>query len=166
MFGAGAQYSASNEEVDGVEDGSIGHVYLNANVAGISSTIGYIKTNKDGSASSMKIVGDSLSPLDAGDFVFSTDARTAYGTLGYTIAGVKLGALYAETTYSNADYKEGELNLTAGYSLTKSLSTSLLYADINADGNDSNGVDRNYGSLTVKNTHFNKNKFRSITPKL
>ena len=153
MFGAGAQYAASNEEIDGVEDGSIGHVYLSAKLAGISSTIGYIKTNKDGNASSMKTVGDSLSPLDAGNFVFSTDARTAYAKLAYSIAGVDLGAVYGKTTYSNDDYKEGELNLTAGYSLTKSLSASLLYADINADGNSlSGGVDKNYGSLTVKYT--------------
>ena len=152
MFGAGAQYAASNEEVVGVEDGSIGHVNLNTKLAGISAGIGYIKTAKDGNANSMKIVGDTLSPLDAGNYVFSTDARTAYGSLGYTIAGVKLGALYGQTTYSNADYKQGELNLTAGYSLTKSLSTSLLYADISADGSDSSGVDRNDGSLTIKYT--------------
>ena len=152
MFGAGAQYAASNEEVVGVEDGSIGHVNLNTKLAGISAGIGYIKTAKDGNANSMKIVGDTLSPLDAGNYVYSTDAKTAYGSLGYTIAGVKLGALYGQTTYSNADYKQGELNLTAGYSLTKSLSTSLLYADISADGSDSSGVDRNYGSLTIKYT--------------
>ena len=69
--------------------------------------------------------------------------------MGYTIANVDLGAVYGQTSYSADDYKEKELNLTASYAITKSLSTSLLYANIDAQ---SNVDDNNYGSITVEYT--------------
>ena len=55
-----------------------------------------------------------------------------YGSLGYTIAGVELGALYGQTKYA-ADYKEKELNLSVGYSFTESLAASVVCANVNAD---------------------------------
>ena len=150
MFGAVAHYAASSEDVG--SDGSVGHVELNTVISGVSAAVGYIKTDKDAGVASISKFGDSLSPLDSGNFVFSTDAKTAYGKLGYTIANVDLGAVYGQTSYSADDYKEKELNLTAGYSITDSLSTSLLYGNISADSNDSTTADNNYGSITVEYT--------------
>ena len=150
MFGAVAHYAASSEDVG--SDGSVGHIELNTVISGVSAAVGYIKTDKDAGVASISKFGDSLSPLDSGNFVFSTDAKTAYGKLGYTIANVDLGAVYGQTSYSADDYKEKELNLTAGYSITDSLSTSLLYGNISADSNDSTTADNNYGSITVEYT--------------
>ncbi|MBP9615662.1 MAG: Opr family porin, partial [Aliarcobacter sp.] len=130
-------------------DGSVGHVELNTVISGVSAAIGYIKTDKDAGVASIADFGDSLSPFDTGNYVFSTDAKTAYGTLGYSIAGVDLGLVYGQTTYSSLDDKEKELNLTASYTITKSLSTSLLYANIDAQSNDD---DNNYASVTVEYT--------------
>ena len=62
-----------------------------------------------------------------------------YGSLGYTIAGVELGALYGQTKYA-ADYKEKELNLSVGYSFTESLAASVVCANVNVDETDT-GVD-------------------------
>lgn len=81
----------------------------------------------------MSVAGDNISPFDSGISTYEADARTFYGSLGYSIFGVDLGALYGVTTYGSADYKEKELNLTAGYSITESLSTSILFADVNVD---------------------------------
>jgi hypothetical protein len=158
MFGAVAHYATSDEDVAGKDNGSIGHLELNTTVAGVSAAVGYIKTDKDAGVASMSAYGDNISPFDFGQSTYDADAKTVYGSLGYTIAGVELGALYGETTYGTVDSKEKELNLTAGYSITESLSTSLLYADVNVDelaeaGKGTDGtVDQQYVSLTVAYT--------------
>lgn len=129
-FGAIAHYAVSNEDTQ--TDGSIGHAELNTTLAGVSAAVGYIKTDKDVGAGSMTVAGDNISPFDTGLNTYSADARTVYGSLGYTIADVELGALYGETKFGT-DYKEKELNLTASYPITESLATSILYGDVNAD---------------------------------
>ena len=132
MFGAVAHYAASNEDAVGAEDGSIGHVELNTTVSDFTAALGYIKTDKDAGVSSMTAAGsDNISPFEEGNNVYKPDASTIYGSLGYTLAGVELGALYGQTEY--ADDKEKELNLTVGYSFTESLAASVLYADIDAN---------------------------------
>jgi hypothetical protein len=159
MFGAIAHYAVSNEDTLGAaSDGSIGHIELNTTISDFTAAVGYIKTDKDVGTGSIATYGDNISPFDYGQSTYDADARTVYGKLGYTIAGIELGALYGETKYDSADYKEKELNLTAGYSITESLSTSLLYADVNVDevaeaGKGADGtVDQNYVSLTVAYT--------------
>ncbi len=150
MFGAIAHYAASNEDVVDVKDGSIGHVELNTTIADFTAAVGYIKTDKANGAGSMDSVGDNISPFDAGLNTYSDDAKTAYGSVGYTIADVELGALYGQTKY-DADYKEKELNLTVDYSITESIATSLLYGDVNAD--ETNGdVDDKYFLASVEYT--------------
>ena len=133
-FGAIAHYAVSNEGKNSsyTEDGSVGHAELNTTLAGVSAAVGYIKTDKVAGAGSMTVAGDNISPFDTGLNTYSADAKTVYGSLGYTIADVELGALYGETKFGT-DYKEKELNLTASYPITESLATSILYGDVNAD---------------------------------
>ena len=150
MFGAIAHYAASNEDVVDVKDGSIGHVELNTTIADFTAAVGYIKTDKANGAGSMDSVGDNISPFDAGLNTYSDDAKTVYGSVGYTIADVELGALYGQTKF-DSDYKEKELNLTVDYSITESIATSLLYGDVNAD--ETNGdVDDKYFLASVEYT--------------
>ena len=129
MFGAVAHYAVSSEDTQ--DDGSIGHVELSTTVSDFTAALGYIKTDKDVGAGYMSAVGDNISPFEDGNYVYDADASTIYGSLGYTLAGVELGALYGQTEY--ADDKEKELNLTVGYSFTESLAASVLYADIDAN---------------------------------
>ena len=129
MFGAVAHYAVSSEDTQ--DDGSIGHVELNTTVLDFTAALGYIITDKDVGAGYMSAVGDNISPFEDGNYVYAADASTIYGSLGYTLAGVELGALYGQTEY--ADDKEKELNLTVGYSFTESLAASVLYADIDAN---------------------------------
>lgn len=150
-FGAIAHYAVSSEDTQ--DDGSIGHVELNTEVVGISGAVGYIKTDKDVGAGSMIAAGDNINPFDSGNLVYSPDARTVYGSLGYTIVDVELGALYGVTTYETDDFKEKELNLTAGYSITESLSTSILYANIDGDEASADATtDQNYVLASVEYT--------------
>jgi hypothetical protein len=138
MFGGTAHYASSDVDkawgtTNSKEDGSIGHVELNTTLAGISAALGYIKTDKNGGVGAMDSLGDNISPFEDGNQVYEADAKTTYGSLGYSVVGIDLGALYGQTTYGTADDKEKELNLTVGHSFTDSLSASLLYADIKAE---------------------------------
>lgn len=136
-FGAIAHYAESNVEkvfgtANGYQDGSIAHFELNTTILEVSAAAGYITTDKNGGVGTMSAYGDNISPFDTGLNTYSADAKTVYGSLGYTIADIELGALYGETKFGT-NYKEKELNLTAGYPITESLSTSILYGHVNAD---------------------------------
>ncbi len=133
MFGAVAHYATSSEELVDTNDGSIGHLELNTTISDFTAAIGYIKTDKDGGSGSMTAVGDNISPFEDGNQVYGTDAKTTYGSVGYTIGAVALGALYGETKYGVNNDKEEELDLTAEYTISESLTASLVYADINAE---------------------------------
>lgn len=150
MIGAIAHYAVSSEDTQ--DDGSIGHVELNATISDLTAAVGYIKTDKDVGAGLMPTYGDNISPFEDGNQVYGADARTVYGSLGYTIAGVELGALYGQTTYGTDDFKEKELNLTAGYSITESLGASILYGDVTADSDDSSTYDYNKVLASVEYT--------------
>ena len=141
MFGALAHYAASNEDTQ--EDGSMAALELNTSISDVSLAVGYIMTDKDGGIGSMDSVGDNYEPMDDGSAIYEADAKMVYGSVGYEISGVTLGALYSQTKI-NSD-KENELNLTVGYSFTDSLSASLLYADIDTEIN----TDKSYGTVLV-----------------
>jgi hypothetical protein len=131
MINALAHYAASNEDVSATEDGSIAHIELGATIGEVTAAVGYIKTDKDGGTGSIAEFGDNISPFEDGNYVYDVDAKTIYGAIGYEISGISLSALYGETKYSST--KENELNLSAEYSFTDSLSAAALYADINND---------------------------------
>lgn len=156
MFGAVAHYAKSSVDEtfglnNGVEDGSIGHLELNTTISDFTAAAGYIKTDKDGGFSTMTALGDNISPFEDGNHVYGTDAKTVYGSLGYTLSGVELGALYGETTFFANKFKEKELNLTAGYSFTEALAASILYGDVAAD-KDNGDFDYNKVLATVEYT--------------
>jgi hypothetical protein len=156
-LGAVAHYAQSDVDksfgiANGYEDGSIGHVELNTTFADISAAVGYIKTDKDGGAGAMDVAGDNINLFEDGNQVYSADARTVYGSLGYTIADIELGALYGQTTYGSTDDKEKELNLTASYPITESLVASLLYGDVTADSNNTDYSDYNKVLASVEYT--------------
>lgn len=159
-FGVIAHYAASSVDnslagtfdTNGnlIDDGSIGHLELNTTIKDLTAAVGYIKTDKDAGVGLMDSYGDNISPFDTGLNTYSADAKTVYGSLGYTIADVELGALYGETKFAT-DYKEKELNLTVGYPITESLATSVLYGEVNAD--EANGdSDDNYVLASVEYT--------------
>ncbi len=149
-FGVIAHYAESNEDTQ--NDGSIGHVELNTTLAGISGAVGYIKTDKDVGAGSIATGGDNISPFDTGNRTYDPDARTVYGSLGYTVLDVELGALYGVTTYDTDDKKEKELNLTASYPITESLTAAVLYGDVDEDSADTEYNDDKYVLASVEYT--------------
>jgi hypothetical protein len=160
MFGAVAHYAESNVDrvfglANGVEDGSIAHLELNTTIEDFTAAAGYITTDKNGGVGAMDSYGDNINPFDSGNQVYVADAKTVYGSLGYTIVDVELGALYGQTTYGISDSKEKELNLTASYPITESLASSLLFANIDGDESDTLGsptTDQNYVLASVEYT--------------
>jgi hypothetical protein len=145
MFGALAHYATSSEDV-AADDGSMLALEVSTSLSEISLAAGYIITDEDGGIGSMAAVGDNYEPMDDGSAIYGADAKMIYGTVGYSIAGIDLGAAYAQTKVGSL--KDKELNLTAGYSFTDSLSASLLYVDINAETID----DSSYGSVLLSYT--------------
>lgn len=155
-FGVVAHYAASNEDVQDVEDGSIAHVELNTEIDGFTAAVGYIKTDKDGGTGIMSAAGDNISPFEDGNYNYGLDAKTVYGSLGYTIADVTFGALYGQTDFDvdsiTKDLKEKELNLSVGYAFTESLSTSVLYVNVDADSKDTDHSDYDKWIATIEYT--------------
>ena len=155
-FGVVAHYAASNEDVQDVEDGSIAHVELNTEIDGFTAAVGYIKTDKDGGTGTMSAAGDNISPFEDGNYNYGLDAKTVYGSLGYTIADVTFGALYGQTDFDvdsiTKDLKEKELNLSVGYAFTESLSTSVLYVNVVADSKDTDHSDYDKWIATIEYT--------------
>lgn len=141
MYGLLGHYAASSEDTG--SDGSLLALEASTTISGISAALGYIKTDEDGGIGSMAAYGDNYEPMDDGSAIYVADAEMIYGSLGYTLSGIDLGAAYSVTEVGSDDEKE--LNLTAGYSITDSLGLSLLYVDIDSDVN----VDQDYGSLTL-----------------
>ncbi|MCT7634074.1 Opr family porin [Aliarcobacter butzleri] len=136
-FGVIAHYAQGNTDKKvGTDDESIGHVELNTELDGFTAAVGYIKTDKDAGANIMTVGGDNISPFEDGNYNYDIDARTIYGSLGYTIADVTFGALYGQTEYSSDDFKEKELNLSVGYAFTESLGASVLYVNVDGDSKD------------------------------
>ncbi|MCT7584286.1 Opr family porin [Aliarcobacter butzleri] len=138
-FGAIAHYAQGNTDSKiGTDNENIAHVELNTELDGFTAAVGYIKTDKDAGATIMTTGGDNISPFEDGNYVYDPDAKTVYGSLGYTIADVELGALYGQTEYGVAKDKEKELNLSVGYSFTESLAASVLYVNVDAENSDDN----------------------------
>ena len=137
LFGATAHYASSDVDTtwgtaNTKEDGSITHIELNTTLSDVSLALGYIKTDKNGGVGAMDSLGDNISPFEDGNQVYEADAKTTYGSIGYSLLGFDLGLLYGQTTYGSSEDKEKELNLTADYAITDSLGVSVLYADIDA----------------------------------
>ncbi|MFY9081914.1 Opr family porin [Aliarcobacter butzleri] len=137
-FGVIAHYAQGNTDnkaatIGFEEDESIAHLELNTEIDGFTASVGYIKTDKDGGALIMSNAGDNISPFEDGNHNYDIDARTVYGSLGYTISDVTFGALYGQTKYDTNRIKENELNLSASYSFSESLATSLLYVNVDTE---------------------------------
>ena len=131
-FGAIAQYAKSSltneyKTNNSLENGYVAHFELNGNFEDLTSAVGLIKTSKKGGADIITSYGDSISPFEDGEKVYTLDARTIYGSLGYSIYDFDFGALYGITRYddSSSGLKEKELNLSAGYNFTKNLNTNI-----------------------------------------
>ena len=139
-FGAIAQYAKSSltneyKTNNSLENGYVAHFELNGNFEDLTSAVGLIKTSKKGGADIITSYGDSISPFEDGNQVYTLDARTIYGSLGYSIYDFEFGALYGITRYddSSSGLKEKELNLSAGYNFTKNLNTNIMYVNVDAD---------------------------------
>mgnify|MGYP001193213207 CR=1 FL=1 len=105
---------------------------------GAPISLGYVKTDKDGTGSiiSELELGDNINPFEDGDNVYGEDAKTIYGSIGYSIGEVSLNALYGETKYEG-DKKDKELNIYSEIEIIDDvLELELLYVNYKADNSD------------------------------
>ncbi|MCG3655814.1 Opr family porin [Aliarcobacter butzleri] len=136
----------------GTDDESIAHLELNTEIDGFTAAVGYIKTDKDAGATIMTVAGDNISPFEDGNHNYDIDAKTVYGSLGYTISDVTFGALYGQTKYGTDRIKENELNLSASYAFSESLATSLLYVNVDTETSANDEPDYDKWIATIEYT--------------
>lgn len=136
----------------GTDDESIAHLELNTEIDGFTAAVGYITTDKDAGATIMTVAGDNISPFEDGNHNYDIDAKTVYGSLGYTISDVTFGALYGQTKYGTDRIKENELNLSASYAFTESLATSLLYVNVDTETSANDEPDYDKWIATIEYT--------------
>ncbi|WP_323589876.1 Opr family porin [Aliarcobacter butzleri] len=136
----------------GTDDESIAHLELNTEIDGFTAAVGYIKTDKDAGATIMTVAGDNISPFEDGNHNYDIDAKTVYGSLGYTISDVTFGALYGQTKYGTDRIKENELNLSVSYAFSESLATSLLYVNVDTETSANDEPDYDKWIATIEYT--------------
>lgn len=134
------------------DDESIAHLELNTEIDGFTAAVGYITTDKDAGATIMTVAGDNISPFEDGNHNYDIDAKTVYGSLGYTISDVTFGALYGQTKYGTDRIKENELNLSASYAFSESLATSLLYVNVDTETSANDEPDYDKWIATIEYT--------------
>ena len=134
-LGIVGKYATTNENVAGTKDGSIIALDLSYNIAKIALNGGYITTDKDGGIGNISKLGDNINPLNSGNQVYGTDAKTLYFGASSSIAGIDLGLLYGTTSYDNSGTSkdESEINLTLKTDLAKNTNLSIIYSNINAE---------------------------------
>jgi hypothetical protein len=151
-LGVVGKYAKTSEDAAGTKDGSIMALDLSYKVEEIALNGGYISTDKDGGIGSISALGDNINPLDSGNQVYTTDAKTLYVGASTTVAGFELGGIYGTTDYKYDDNgvtkkgDESELNLTASWEckFVKNLKINALYANISGE---TSAADSSYYSL-------------------
>ena len=131
------QYALTNEDTNSTfEDGSIFHIKADASLMGAPVSLGYVKTDKDGTGAVIGLeLGDNINPFEDGNNVYEPDARTIYASIGYSIDDISLNVLYGQTKYQNE--KEKELNISTEIEIIDDvLEVGLLF--VNVDANNSN----------------------------
>ena len=133
-----AKYAQTKEDAVDTPDGDIMAFEAGYSTDAFGVKAGYIATDKTGGIGSLAALGDNINPLDTGNAVYGTDAKTYYVGANASVAGFDLGALYGSTKYDSYEGvttagTEKELNLTIGKELAKNFNASILYADISAE---------------------------------
>ncbi len=146
MFGTTLHYANSNEKV-AADDGSVLAAELRGTFEGFALNLGYIKTDKDGAIGSMDAIGDNINPLEDGNRVYATDAKTIYLGVSYEIANVALTAMYGNSDYESNKH-EKEINIGAEYSYKDELTLRAFFVNVNADDSDDD-----YNKLTLTATY-------------
>lgn len=141
LFGITAHAANSSEDASGQDDGQILHGEARLNLAGFGLSAGYVKTDDEGGVGSMDAAGENSNPFDQiagadGNQVYEVDARTAYASVNYELAGVNLTAVYGQTEYDSDDKEEKEFDFLAEYEFTENLSVAGLYVNVAAEDSD------------------------------
>lgn len=131
VFGLTGRYAQTNEQNSNV-DGDVYHFEGRYTISDLNLKAGYLVTDKDGGAGSLRKLGGNLVPFfEEGYQIYEVDAKTAYFGADYIFNDLELIALYGQTDYRNnhAD----ELNLKINYPITSKLTLSPVYANINSN---------------------------------
>ena len=151
-FGGRVQYIETSEEVL-ADDGKMLEVKAYAKFAGVTATLGYIKTGNDVGWGSAADHGELVVPFEEGDHIYNKAglSKTTYLMLSKSFSDVSLTALYGTTEYEkvNKSYDSSEFNLWAGYGITKDLSLAVGIALTDEDTDDDASTDLTQVNVTL-----------------
>lgn len=142
-FGGRVQYIETKEDVL-TANGEMLEVQAYAKFVGATATLGYIKTGDETGWGSAASNGELVVPFEEGDQIYGAHGSdTTYLMLSRSFSGVSLTALYGITNYekANVDYDKSELDIWAGYGITKDLSVALGFTVTDEDTKDAATTD-------------------------
>lgn len=134
-IGITAHYAISDVDITGEPNGNILHLELRGTLGDLALRAGYIGTDKNGGVGHLDDLGENINPLEEGNQVYVSDAKTLYLGAEYILGAATLGLMVGKTDYTgNAEEREINLNLTYDLSgLADNLSLAAVYADIDAN---------------------------------
>lgn len=144
------KYAQTNEDKQTQANGNIMALDLGYKVSAVKFQIGYITTDKEGGAGSLKKFGDKIKPFDAGNKIYNTDADTLYFGINTKIKGFDIYAVHGITDYKNTTNNtketESEFNLLFSKEVAKNTKINFMYVSINGEATNS---DSDYAALQL-----------------
>ena len=148
----GAHYAESKEDKStGNDDSNLMHFTASTSIAGFSPYAGYIKVDNDAAFPGWAgIAGETIDPMEEGDYIYKKGAETIYLGVTKSIYDVSATLLYGQTEWDNGtkDVDMNETTLWLGYPVTKNLKANLGYTVVNM-GADTGAEDYNQLNFTL-----------------
>jgi hypothetical protein len=150
-FSFGAHYVTNKEDDKSIEDSNLLHLSASTSIAGFYPFAGYIKIGDAYFPGWDGIAGETLDPMEEGDFIYEKDAETFYLGIDKSIGDLNTTLLYGQTEWLDGSNKldMNETTLWLGYSITKDLNADLGYTIVNM-GNNTGYSDYDQLNVTLK----------------
>lgn len=137
-FSLGAHYAENNEDDSAIKESSLVHLTASTSIAGFSPYAGYIKVDNDAAFPGWTSTGETIDPMEEGDYIYEPGAETFYLGVSKSIYDLSATLLYGTTKYdtaANKDLRMHETTLWLGYPITNDLSANLGYTLVDEDSN-------------------------------
>ncbi len=146
----GVHYAKNSEELAGATESSLIQLTASGSIAGFSPYAGYIKIDDDAAFPGWTSTGETIDPMEEGDYIYNKGAETIYLGVSKSFGELSGTLLYGQTEWDNG-IKEVDMNETTlwlGYPVTKDLKANLGYTMVNM-GTDSGAEDYNQINFTL-----------------
>ncbi len=136
-FSFGIHYASSKEDDSTIKDSNLIHLTASTTILGFTPYAGFIKIDKDAAFPGWTSSGETIDPMEEGDYIYEKDAQTLYLGLSKSFGDLSSTLLYGQTNYLSGtdERKVKETSLWLGYPITKKLSANFGLTNVNEDEN-------------------------------